>query len=271
MRSNFFSSTNNADPSPGVSKSIDSPNSGGAKLVKRKSAESVAAMEAASVAIKNARDTSSSTGGSNAEVKGQTFTQPMSTFMSSLAAEKFQYAAENSATDIKTLNTRLQKPSYLKSLISLPVSTSPETPQCSSANNNGKRQQADPKNVRNLADAAYYMNLRQKSANLPFKQSNVINSNQSKLGHSFKKLSCDPSEPKNCFNRMSTIQSINDGETISRSASPNQHKHLQQVILNKACRPAKLQPNSTAPKHLVAHSNLEDRARPLNLVHIDRL
>lgn len=227
---------------------------------------------------------------------------------SSNSSKQSAETVTDSATDIKTLNTRLQKPPYLKSLIS--------TPDCLLWN---KKQQAQS-NSSNKSDCdtdagnAFYLNIRNKHTGLK-SVSSPMSETSCKLSPSFKKnqdvvselshhqrhqygspvkeitnqlgasnyrqqAASETSSKQHAYSNrsrpstvMSTIHSIRDSDSkSSNSSSPTQIKRQVNIQINK--------PNNLpAPKHLVAggsqlshHTGANsDETRNSNSNQIDRL
>lgn len=220
------------------------------------------------------------------------FGQTLSSFANSTPiSEKYQFISaqvEDSAADIKTLNTRLQKASYLKSLISAPESLLPGCKKSQTSNRTCESSDG--------GGGAFYLNVRNRSHNLgQGKQTPQQIQHQSKprspteyscrISNSSKKPACDNtknhgsplkdhpasglvsasacdrySDGKNYSKKsiMSTIQSVSDCDSkssgsnavnLNEISSPNQTKRQSNFV----CNFSKFN-NLPAPKHLVASS-----------------
>lgn len=233
----------------------------------------------------------------------KTFGQSLSTFNQTPLSEKYHFttqsSSEDSAADIKTLNTRLQKTSYLKSLIS--------SPECLLL---GKSKNKTPVNQAESTDSgAYYLNVRNKTANShnmlmseDSKQraratspsggessstschrlvgsspssSNKKTNNLSEKSYNTQSSSNDPLSSScgkhtnflsNRKSIMSTIHSISDDGSKTSAApqcsSPDQPKSTTSGQNSMMSRLGKLNNNLPAPKHLIA-------AFPINHPNLD--
>lgn len=227
----------------------------------------------------------------------KTFGQSLSTFNNTPMSGKYQFttqsSSEDSAADIKTLNTRIQKTSYLKTLIS--------SPECFLL---GKNKNKPPVNQAESTDSgAYYLNVRNKNANnhglfstehnkrtarptspsggessstschrlVSDSNTKKSSANQSEKSYqtqsSSESLSCGKHSnfPLNRKSIMSTIHSISDdGSKTSAAAQCNSPSQLKSATSAQAAmlgRLSKLNNNLPAPKHLMAAfpiNNLED-------------
>lgn len=224
---------------------------------------------------------------------------PMSTFANTPSSQ----FTDNTASDIKTIKTRLQKPSYLKSLIS--------THECPvKLATDHKLQHAQKE--KSKSDASCYLDIKHKSPNSSShlklqKSSRSPNGDRNRPSHSFsKKISsahCDvhkqnynfafakPAPSELSFSdrisidsrlhsdRMSTIHSIDDtSDSKSNMLSTCEAHGPFKRASNISCRATKLS-NLMAPKHLMApqlghsasSSGLETSRNRNDSSQIDRL